>query len=261
LLLQDYYQDVADGAGLFRLQRHITKEHEALVGDELLVESSSDKALAARTISNQNRGANAWLRIVHMKRSLSLTQREFQLSARMCCGLMPAGLPSDLRCKCGTPLSLPHALSCKHMAARFGRHDAIVRDVFHWLRRRQVQVQMEVSGLYERQSARDRIDLLVRCEGLAYWGDVTVTEPANPSYLARSCEQAGYALSLAESRKRSVWVARAGVGVNVVPMAMESTGRMADAFVEFLGTMEQASSQGHPDKSPGINLCHMCSPE
>ena len=109
---------------------------------------------------------------------------EFRLGARIFCGLLPPALSPSLECgKCDAPLSLPHALSCKSLRARFRRHDALLDDVMQWLRRRRVNVYKEVSGLC---SGNERVDLLVRCEGLVYRCDVSVAEPASSSYLDQS---------------------------------------------------------------------------
>jgi hypothetical protein len=253
LLLLGHYERVAeakarDGGrpGSFKIQKHITAELVSRQAAELLLESEPEPALAARTLSNKHRGASAWLRVVPVNRKLRLCPSEFRQSVRNYCGLLPPGLAPASRCKCGEALVLPHALSCKKLAHRFKRHDAILEDVFHWLRARRVSARKEVVGLV---AGNERVDLWVYNGGTTYWCDVTVVEPANPSYLAASAVREGSAALSAVSKKRSKWSRLKPAGVVDVPLAMESTGRMAEGFEEFLCSMEEESSYGGPSRA------------
>src|SRR5262249_37733368 len=126
----------------FKIQRYISQEHDDRVGD-LLKELVSEKpAVAARTLSNHDSGASAWLRAVPPKPSLSMTELDFKQAIRIYCSLPVMGLPPDINCsqsvdcqRVDTPLSISHVLSCKGLAARIDRHNAVVGDVTFWLRR------------------------------------------------------------------------------------------------------------------------------
>ena len=93
-------------------------------------------------------------------------------------------------------------------------------------------------------TGNERVDIHVFSDGATIWGDVTVAEPANRTYLPHSCSKAGYAIGKVESSKRSKWLPLAPAGVVVQPLAMESTGRVAEDFVEFLRGIERQSNSG-----------------
>ena len=62
-----------------------------------------------------------------------------------------------------------------------------------------------------------RVDIWVRNEGVVHWCDVTVSEPACPSFVERAAGEAGVAVRAAESRKKSKWkdlAAEAGAQVD-----------------------------------------------
>ena len=75
-------------------------------------------------------------------------------------------------------------------------------------------------------------------------GDVTVAEPGNPSYLALSQSQYGFAAKRAEGQKRAKWDKLAPPGVVFQPLAFESTGHVGKAVSKFLQAMEKMSSSG-----------------
>src|SRR5687768_15801460 len=128
-------------------------------------------------LSNQQRGTTAWLRAVPTASSLRLAPAEFRVGLRLFCGLLPHGVPASLQCKCGKELSVPHVLACRKLRARIMRHDAIVDDLLAWLRTdRGVSVFKEVMHI-GKMDGNQLIDLLVRRGGIAYWGDVSVSEP------------------------------------------------------------------------------------
>ena len=102
-----------------------------------------------------------------------------------------------------------------------------------------MKVRKEVVGL----CANERVDLWVYNNGVTYWCDVTVVEPANPSYPASASREAS-ALASAESKKRSKWGRLKPAGVLDLPLAMESSGRSGEQFEDFLSTMEAESTGG-----------------
>jgi hypothetical protein len=259
LLFLGYYDRLAESFGCkrgFKIQRHITRELDTRVSKMLLDLVAPDPALAARTLSNQNSVASAWVRVIPMKKALRLSPVEFRQGVRIYCGQGPSGLPDGYRCKCGSDdLSLSHILSCRNLRNRFARHDAIVDDIFQWLRRRKIQVRKEVLGL---ATGNHRIDLWVRNDGVTYWGDVTIADPARPSYLPNSAEQAGVAVSRAETGKISKWKKLAPSGVTVQPLALETTGRVGQELSTFLETMERGSGGGPSRSSLFVQLSVTC---
>ena len=149
---------------------------------------------------------------------------------------------SKAKCKAAKqPLSLAHALSCNSLRARFRRHNAILDDIMCWLRARRITVSKEVSGLTA--GGNDRVDLLVRCEGTVFWGDVSLAEPGSPSYVANSSKKEGWAAEKMEAVKFSKWkqLVPKGSFVKVQPLVLETTGRLGVELQDFLKTMEEAS--------------------
>jgi hypothetical protein len=242
LLLLGHYERLHANNQSFRIQRHISQELDKHLATDLQHFSNSDPSLAARTLSNQNSGATAWLRTLPVKQSYRLAPAEFQQGVRVFAGLPPAGLPSGTKCFCGMSLSLSHALSCRCLRGRIARHDALVEDVHQWLRRRRIQVAKELTGVVPLTA--HRVDLWVRCDGVVHWCDVTVADPACPSYLASSASQPGFAAKRAEGLKRAKWDKLVPPGVVVQPLAFESTGHVGPSINKFLRAMEKMSSSG-----------------
>ena len=91
----------------------------------------------------------------------------------------------------------------------------------------------------------ERADLWVRSDGKVYWLDATVTECCCPSYVDRAAREAGSAVAGAEAKKMAQWAALAErLGAEVVPLAMETTGRRGSALETFMRKMAAASSFG-----------------
>ena len=225
----------------FKIQHFISQEIGRIVGNDLL-KSNPDPAVVARTLSNQDSGATAWLRVVPTKSSLRLSPSEFRQGVRMFCGLSPAGLPPGARCKCGEQLVLSHILSCKSLKGRTARHDAVVEDTFQWLRKRRIFVRKEVVGLVP--GTANRVDLVVRADGVTYWCDVTIGDPGGPSYLPSAASKMGFVAGRLEGSKISKWSALAPKGVVIQPLALESTGLVGTAMRGFLQAMQKLSSSG-----------------
>ena len=134
----------------------------------------------------------------------------------------------------------PHCLSCKFLRSRISRHDALVEDVAQWLRQRRVHVRKEVTGIVP--DTAHRIDLWVRTDGEIRWCDLTVSDPALPSYVAAAAVKRGCVAELAESRKVSKWKKLAPATVLIQPLALEATGLVGPAMKQFLSVMEKATS-------------------
>jgi hypothetical protein len=243
-LLLGHYERISAHQPSFRIQRHISQETDRRVIDDLRSFSRSDPALAARNLSNQNSGATAWIRALPAKQSLRLAPSEFRQGLRIFAGLPPAGLLPGSQCKCGAALSLSHALSCKCLRSRTARHDAIVEDIHQFLRRRRVHVLKELSGVVP--GTAHRVDLWARSDGITHWCDVTITDPAAPSYLPLSANEQGYAVNKAEGAKLSKWLplAHGQPGVVIQPLALESSGLVGPCLHKFLKHMEKLSSSG-----------------
>jgi hypothetical protein len=259
LLLLGYYDRLAEQLGCkrgFKIQRHITREVDTLASKSFLNLVASDPAKVARILSNQDSVSSAWLRVIPIKKALRLSSVEFRQGVRIYCGLGPSGLPAGYRCKCGSDdMSLSQVLSCRHLRNRFARHDALVDDIFQWLRRRKIHVRKEVLGLCD---GRERVDLWVRNDCITYWGDVTVADPGCPSYLPTSAVRAGVAVSRAETGKFSKWSKLAPSGVTVQPLALETTGRVGEQLAKFLKTMEESSGEGPSRSSLLLQLSMTC---
>ena len=107
-----------------------------------------------------------------------------------------------------------------------------------------MQVSKELVGVVPMTS--HRVDLWVMCDGVAHWCDVTVADPASPSYLISSTTERGFAVKKAEGQKRSKWSTLAPPTVLVQPLAFESTGHVGPSLIKFLRSMEKMSSSGPP---------------
>src|SRR5690242_11576263 len=90
LLLVGYYEQLHPNQPSFRIQRHISEELDKHLASDLQTFSKSDPSLAARTLSNQNSGATAWLRTLPVKHTYRLAPAEFQQGVRIFAGLPPA---------------------------------------------------------------------------------------------------------------------------------------------------------------------------
>ena len=134
---------------------------------------------------------------------------------------------------------ISHALSCKNLRARIARHNALVEDTFQWLSRRKVHVRKEVTGVVP--GTAHRVDLVVRADGVVHWCDAVVTDPGNPSVVLGAAGKQGFAVDKAEQYKISKWKKLAPVGVQVVPLAMESTGLIGPEMSKFLERMVKKS--------------------
>jgi hypothetical protein len=259
LLLLGYYDRLAEQFECkrgFKIQRHITRELDTTASKSFLDLVASVPAKAARILSNQDSVSSAWLRVIPMKKALRLSSMEFRQGVRIYCALDPSGLPAGYRCKCGSDdMSLSQVLSCRNLRNRFARHDALVDDIFQWLRRRKIHARKEVLGLCD---GNNRIDLWVRNDCVTYWGDVTVADPGCPSYLPNSAERPGVAVSRAEVGKLSKWSKLAPSDVTVQPLALETTGRIGEQLAKFLRTMEQGSGGGPSRSSLLLQLSMTC---
>jgi hypothetical protein len=138
-------------------------------------------------------------------------------------------------------------LSCKFLRNRTARHDALVEDVVQWLKRRRVHVKKEVGarGMGGKCDGKERIDIWARCDGVVYWGDVSVVEPAAPSVVVAAAARPGVAVEKAEANKRWKWGSIVPSGVVAQPLALETTGRLGGELEKFLDIVVRATSQGN----------------
>jgi hypothetical protein len=234
-----------DNPHSFRIQRFLSHLHAEQVDQRLQAELASQPTLAARNLSNRHSGATAWLRIVPVRRSLRFTPSEFRAVARIFSGARPRALP-NVPCKCKAELTLAHALSCRHLRGRFLRHDALVEDVFQWLRRRRIH---SVKETYVSDKGEDRVDIWVRADSTVMWCDVTVTDPSCKSIVAAAAKNVGAAAKRADGQKRSAWRDLAEAeNADVVPLVFETSGRRGTALEKFLREMERASEDDGPSK-------------
>jgi hypothetical protein len=228
----------------FRIQRHLSHAHADLIQAQLLTEVAPQKALAARIRSNQHSGATGILRIIPVRHSLKLTPSDFRAVMRIFSQNKPQVLPNDRSCYCRSPLTLTHVLgSCKHLRAKFVRHDALVDDVFQWLRRRRVHA---VKEYYPAPDAR--VDIYVRMGGTVKWLDVTVTDPAGGSILDKAAVESGAAAKRAEGQKKSSYKKLADkLDALIVPIVFETSGYRGPTAEKFFREAQGSSSQG-PDR-------------
>lgn len=114
------------------------------------------------------------------------------------------------------------------------RHDALVEDIYRWLRRKGIYV---VSN-----DENERLDLWVRVEGELIWCDVIVTDPACPSILAAAAKEAGAAVEKAESSKRSATVSSQRAEATLIPLLADE----ANLWKTFSAKCRLHSLKGKP---------------
>jgi hypothetical protein len=222
----------------FKIQKYITSEIDAKVGETMDNRTADMPALAARIKSNQHRGASAWLRALPTKASLRFDPLEFRQATEIYCNWL-SGVPPETRCRLTTDckkdqplLRLPHALTCKSLAARFTRHDAVVSDIFNWLRSRKIVVKKEFMPI---PGKCNRVDLWARTDdGQVFWCDVSLPDPAQQTYLENgSASSGGVAAKAIESVKNSKWSKLVPAGVQLFPLVIENTGYVGGLAEEF----------------------------
>jgi hypothetical protein len=143
-------------------------------------------------------------------------------------------------------------LHCRHLARRKTRHNALLDDIHKWLLARGVLAEKE----YPVGCGQNRVDHMVRCDGVVTWTDVTVTEPARDTVLSHTANEAGYAAYQAERKKILKWTTIAtelSQHVDFVPLAFEATGRRGAQTDAWLRKMTKLSLSSH-----GPSLDSLC---
>ena len=212
-----------------------------------LIDESVAPYDSARILSNSDSGASAWAHNRPTTHGMSLSPHEFRMAAAIRTG---TALSGDDECICGERLTTHHATSCRKIAARIWRHDWLVDDVFNFLRSHRIWARKEVHVV---SGSDARIDILARIDGVFYWCDVMVTQPACVSYIRQgSNSREGVALSIGEKKKFAEWNGRRPPpGAVVVPLVMETSGRLGKHFKKFLKLITKAVKAQRPSTYVG----------
>jgi hypothetical protein len=143
-------------------------------------------------------------------------------------------LHDDGTCVCGAPLTATHMVSCRHLRARITRHDWILQDVLDFLHSLGIWAQKE---LLISSDGKWRVDIVARIDGVIYWCDVMITEPSCDTYLKLgSAERPDVAIEEGHKKKFRHWNQQIKVGVVIVPLVMETSGRLGKHFKAFIAT-------------------------
>jgi hypothetical protein len=147
-------------------------------------------------------------------------------------------LPSSL-CTCGeSSLNPTHVLSCKSLRGVIQRHDTIVALIRSMLRYAGYVVRQEVQVIADTSK---RMDLVVYLPTEVIWLDVSVVNPAKPSYLGKKATQARAA------EKRGKWQKAADAsGVIFIPLIFETYGAMGAEVQGLLERIACKAMLNHP---------------
>jgi hypothetical protein len=130
-------------------------------------------------------------------------------------------------------------VSCKHLRARITRHDWLVQDVVDFLHSLGIWDQKEVIISSE---GKWRVVIVTRIDGAMHWCDVMVTEPSSATYLALgSADRPGVALVEGQKKKFRHWNPKARPGIVIVPLVMETSGRLGNHFKTFLSKVVRSA--------------------
>ena len=195
----------------------------------------------ARILSNSDSGASSTLHTRPTKRALILSRHQCLTYLALRHGTLYDG---SRKCVCGKPLTNGHVLGCKRLSSRIWRHDLIVQVVYDYIRKMGIAARKEVMI----NPSKDwRVDVLAHIDGVTYWLDVNITEPSSPSFLAMgSGARPGVAARFAEKRKFSQWNRRSpGPDVKILPLVMETSGRLGGHFKKFLKLVAESAESKH----------------
>ena len=233
----------------FKIQRALTRSLEAVMATGL-VDESVPPPDRARILSNCDSGASAWGHTRPTKFRLALSPHEYAMAVAIRNG---TALTGDGVCICGASLTTHHATSCHKIAARIWRHDWLVEDILDFLHSHGLWARKEVHVV---RGSQARIDILALIDGIYYWCDVMVTQPSCVSYLKRGSDtRAGAAAKEGETKKFSEWNNRnPPPGVEVMPLVIETSGRLGEHFKRFLRIVASAvkarRARGHIGSQP-----------
>ena len=159
---------------------------------------------------------------------------------KVACALRHHWLRDDGTCVCGARLTATHMLSCRHLRARITRHDWILQDVLDFLHSLGIWAQKEI---VISPDGKCRVDIVARIDGVMYWCDVMVTEPSSKTYLdLGSAKRAEVAIEEGHKKKFRHWNPQAPPEVIVVPLVMETSGRLGKHFKSFIATAVKSAA-------------------
>lgn len=242
LLLTGYYQREAErrskaeeNPAPFKIQKRLTAEIEGVLSVRHHGQSVSS-ADRARNLSKSDSSASAFLHTLPRKQSLMMSPHEWQVAS----ALRHGWLHDDGSCACGALLTPAHMVSCRHLRARITRHDWLVQDVVDFLHSLGIWAQKEVIISSE---GKWRVDIVTRIDGVMHWCDVMVTEPSSATYLnLGSADRPAVALVEGQKKKLRHWLPKAGRGIVIVPLVMETSGRLGNRFKDFLSKVVDSAN-------------------
>ena len=276
----DKWQPVVVGqrtGALYELERELTVEREeeldAALPQDLLVVLAEHKRvwqgvysrllttslhLAAWFLSSSTHGSGHWMTWRGGSDGrFRFSPAEYIESLRLRLLVAPFSVDGNARCDhCNVSMhdSPLHPLDCEfHMAARTRRHNR-VRDLLFLMLKSSwptaaIGKEQELPGALVGKAALPMDITVRRADGRVYAIDVTIAEPAAPTYVTvGSAREEDVAAMEREKDKWAGYKTHYGEtgapGVTFVPFAVEATGRVGPIALDFLDDTMGVNHQG-----------------
>ena len=246
---------------LRKRQRAFSQKLEERALAELLTDQDLPRSAKARVRSCGGPGAGAWLAALPADPGLSFSDEEFAVALRFrlgqelclegqrCANVYVTagdGHRAGDRCRGELDAAGLHAATCLVGGRRKHTHNG-QRDLWaqqlpgagftvlreqhvpgwdRWVRRR--------NGLWEREHAILDLRLEAPPAAPVTYLDVVVAHPCSETYVREAATEDGYAARQAEERKHVRYPPNARVGGRLVPLAVETFGRLGEEGLRFL---------------------------
>jgi hypothetical protein len=225
--------------GTFPSQRSLSRQIDIRSQESFFASLSSERDKARfNSVSDPHSGD--WLKVVPCHAlGLALNSSDFKFASLYRLGL-PL-FPNSSRCpSCQHENDFlgDHAVGCGGDKDRIARHDRLRDAIFNAAQNAALAPQMEVSGLIPGSNARPADVFLSSWEnGRAAAVDVTVISPLQSTLVRDSAAIPGYALQVAENRKRQAYEESLGRGTDLIPVAVDTFGRWSQSSLGFINRL------------------------
>jgi hypothetical protein len=207
---------------------------------EQLISSLSSAREKARFHSVSDSHSGDWLKVVPSPSlGLALSSAEFKFASLYRLGLpMYPESSSCSSCQQTNDSMGDHAVGCGGDRDRIARHDRLRDAIFNAAHSAALAPRMEVAGLIPGSNSRPADVFLPSWEnGKAAAIDVTVISSLQKALIRDSASTPGFALQVAESRKRQTYGDALGRDVALLPLAVDVFGRWSASSVDFINRL------------------------
>uniref|UniRef100_A0A8D8ZUA8 Uncharacterized protein n=2 Tax=Cacopsylla melanoneura TaxID=428564 RepID=A0A8D8ZUA8_9HEMI len=184
-----------------------------------------DPVDVARMKALQNKESGAWLNVYPSKNiGTLLNDQSFQIciGQRLGCNIC-----RKFTCKCGRTVDEKglHPLSCEKSSGRYFRHAEVNNILKRALGSIDIPAQLEPTGLDRNDGKRpDGATIVPWRMGQSLVWDFTCADTLAPSYINKTCRNAGAAAEIAVQKKHTKYSAIKSRGIGFVVMAVETMG-------------------------------------